>query len=120
MRANVSVYSGICGYTTLIDADYDAASGQCQVSVNCTCKALEKFSENALKIFPRDENQWERSQVHSWFRESCPHTACLVPSAIIKAVQVASGLKVAEDAYIHFIEPKGKNCKGNYPVLRAE
>ncbi|MFA5257197.1 MAG: hypothetical protein WC360_03520 [Opitutales bacterium] len=51
---------------------------------------------------PSDEYDWEKSVVHATMRENCTHTACPVPSGIIKAVQVASGLKPPVDASITF------------------
>jgi hypothetical protein len=115
MKAKVSVYSGICGYTTLIEANAHDEKGSCEVYIKCTCPALKKFMDEPLELNLKDENSWERSLVHARFRELCPHTNCLVPSGIIRAVQVASGMKKSEDAYIHFIEPEGQYCKGDFP-----
>jgi len=102
MKSKVSINAGACGYVTKVEADFDKETGLCALKIDCTCPHFNKAAEKLHAVRPSEEYNWEKSVVHATMRDNCSHTACPVPSGIIKAVQVASGMKKGVNASITF------------------
>ena len=102
MTTRLSLDPGQCGYKARVEAEFDPARGVCQVGVFTLCPNLREFSSRPVEVRPENESRWETSAIHSLMRQTCPHTACPLPAAIIKAVQVASGAKKPGDVHIRF------------------
>jgi len=96
----VDVCPGICGNTTTIQARLDGTS--CHVSIESTCEALQSLAGELTHVDPFQEISF-RGEGPLTFRlaaKHCPHPACPVPVAIIKAVEVEAGLALPADVTI--------------------
>lgn len=100
MRAKSIIKAGACGQTTNVFADFDEKSGVCKLAIDTTCPHFAKVASLLREVKPAEEFAWETSQVHKTMQANCSHTACPVPSGILKAVQVACGKKLAANASI--------------------
>ena len=102
MRGIVSVMSGICGMITEIRATSKTQGGKVQLDINTRCENIQKLAQNLKVVNPMEEISF-RGKGPKTLRmaaKHCKHTACPVPSGIIKAVEVASGLALPKDASI--------------------
>ena len=96
----VEVRPGICGNTTTIEARLDGTS--CHVSIESACEALQGLAGELTQVDPFQEISF-RGEGPLTFRlaaKHCPHPACPVPVAIIKAVEVEAGLALPADVTI--------------------
>ena len=103
MKAIVKVEAGICGMISEIRATADDQSGTVKLEFNTGCEHIQKLA-GELEVV----NAFEEIAFHSegpktlrLAAKHCKHAACPVPSGIIKAVEVASGLALPKDAIIH-------------------
>lgn len=102
MRGIVSVMSGICGMITEIRATSDDKSRKVQLDINTRCENIQNLAQNLKVVDPMEEISF-RGKGPKTLRlaaKHCKHAACPVPSGIIKAVEVASGLALPKDASI--------------------
>ncbi len=102
MRGIVNVMSGICGMITEIRATSDGPLKEVHLEINSRCESIQKLAKELKVVNPMDEISF-RGEGPKTFRMAarhCKHTACPVPSGIIKAIEVASGLALPKDASI--------------------
>jgi hypothetical protein len=102
VKAVATIHAGACGQTTAVEATCEGADGSCLLHIQTDCPAFAKVAEKleGVKVVPAEEFDWAKSRIHAAMRANCSHTACPVPSGIMKAVQVASGKKPPVDASI--------------------
>jgi len=96
--ARVSVDPGICGLKSVATALSE--DGQtCEVSVETECEAIRAFAEElgSLDGFAAAFSKFEENPVYIAAGKHCKHAACPVPSAVIKAVEVACGLALPKN-----------------------
>ena len=108
MRGIVSVMSGICGMITEIRATSDDQARKVQLEINTRCENIQKLAQNLKVVDPMEEISF-RGKGPKTLRmaaKHCKHTACPVPSGIIKAIEVASGLALPKDASIQVSQEK--------------
>ncbi len=89
----VMVDAGICGMTSIIRASSE--DGQlCSVSIESPCDAIQALGEKIKEIdgFAAAFSNFDANPVYKAAIAHYRHAACPVPSAIIKAVEVACGL----------------------------
>ncbi|MGC9359585.1 MAG: DUF6951 family protein [Anaerolineae bacterium] len=99
--SKVSVAPGICGLRTTIDCYVDD-SYQASVTIESDCAQVSHLADRLGQISVFDEL---RAPLHesTIYREAgaCRlHTACPVPSAILKAIEVAAGLALPADVHV--------------------
>ena len=102
MRGIVNVMSGICGMITEIRATSDEQAKKVQLEINTRCENIQKLAQELKVVDPMEEISF-RGKGPKTLRMAanhCKHAACPVPSGIIKAVEVASGLALPKDASI--------------------
>ncbi|HEY9077581.1 MAG TPA: hypothetical protein VIO61_13695 [Anaerolineaceae bacterium] len=99
--ARALIQAGICGFKTIVEAHLEGED--CVVSIESECKSIQKLAGDVCRLDPFREITFrgQGPQILSQAAKRCPHTACPVPSGIIKAVEVASGLALPADASIH-------------------
>lgn len=100
MKASAKIEAGACGFTTKVVAEFDEKSGGCQLDIDTDCPHFAKVAAVLHEVKPAEEFAWETSQIHKAMHANCSHTACPVPSGIMKAVQVACGKKPPVNASI--------------------
>ena len=108
MRGIVNVMSGICGMITEIRATSDDPLKKVRLEINTRCEGIQKLAEELKEVDPMEEIsfQGDGPKTFRMATKHCKHTACPVPSGIIKAIEVASGLALPKDATIEVVQEK--------------
>lgn len=104
--ATVDVEAGICGYRTTIRATrgpgYSVA-----LEVDSGCPHVSKMSDSLGEVDALQSISLRGGlpPVLQTAYGHCAHAACPVPSALVKAIEVAAGLALARDVNFH-IDPE--------------
>ena len=108
MRGIVNVMSGICGMITEIRATADDTSGMVNLEINTRCENIQKLAGDLKAVNPMEEISFSGKgpKTLRMAAKHCKHAACPVPSGIVKAVEVASGLALPKDASIKVRQEK--------------
>lgn len=96
--ATVIVNSGICGFKTTITATSDDMQNT-EIVIKTDCPNIKPL-EDELKEADGFEECFSKlgdSPIYRLAKNYCKHASCPVPSAIIKAVEVACGLALPKD-----------------------
>jgi len=102
----VCVDAGVCKMKTIITATANEM-GLVELDIKSDCPYILKMSWRLEPISPyaEVESEFYKSEVYKLAQEApIPHTACPVPSAMIKAIEVAGDLGLKRDVSIRFIE----------------
>ena len=97
----VKVDPGICGQKTCIKlAQLD--SQKIKIDIQSDCPDINKLGEEIGEVDAYDEifANIGSSPVYNKACKYCGHAACPVPMAILKGIEVASGLALAKDVNI--------------------
>jgi hypothetical protein len=102
MKGIVKVMSGICGMLTEVRATSDDQTGTVKLEFNTRCEGIQKLAGELTEVNPFEEISFrgEGPKTLRLAARHCQHAACPVPSGIIKAIEVASGLALPKDATI--------------------
>jgi pentose-5-phosphate-3-epimerase len=98
----VIVKSGACGYTVTITAE-KGADQKIAVSLDTDCEMVKKMLED-IAVVERFAalRGFMSNPVYRSAATHIKHVACVVPSAVLKALEVEAGLNVATDVTITF------------------
>ncbi len=98
--AKAEVFSGVCGFTTVVDARLEGKV--CKLHIESQCEAIQKLAGELTEVSPFQEISFRRStpQTLQAGAKYCTHAACPVPVGIIKAVEVEAGLALPKDVSI--------------------
>jgi hypothetical protein len=101
--AIVTVTPGNCGFTARIEAQADAEGKVC-VSVQSECPRVRDYAAAIDGLNATCAAGWKCAEffVYSPAAQANLHPACPVPVAMLKALEVASGLALPQDVVIHF------------------
>jgi len=110
MRGIVNVMSGICGMITEIRATSEEQSGMVNLDINTRCESIQKLAGELRVVNPEEEISYKGNGPKTLriATKHCKHTACPVPSGIIKAIEVAAGLAQPADARITVTQEKDR------------
>lgn len=99
--AKAEIFSGICGFHTTVHAVADA-EGKVHLKIESECKSVRKMAQVLTEVDPYREftNRGEGPLTRQVAIQCLPHSACPVPSGIIKAIEVEAGLALPADATI--------------------
>ena len=94
------VFSGICGFSTLVQATM--AGERCALTITSDCQSIQQLADVLTQVDPLREISFrgEVPTTHEMAAKYCQHAACPVPVGIIKAVEVEAGLALPADAAI--------------------
>jgi len=94
------VSPGICGFTATSQVQTDGS--HCRVSVESECASIQSLASRLDQVDPLGEVSFrgEGPSILRLAAEHCPHAACPVPVAIIKAIEVEAGLALPADVSI--------------------
>jgi hypothetical protein len=98
--AKAEIQSGICGFCTTVTA---ASKGElCGLNITTDCGNIKKLAVDLTEVDPLQEITYtgEEPKILKKASEHLPHPGCPVPSGIIKAMEVESGLALPKDATI--------------------
>ena len=102
----VEVFAGVCGHSAIIEVSkLDAA--YVQVVITSACEQITDMNPDLTRL------QWKgkghvvfkrltESAVYQSAAQHIRHTACPIPMAILKAIEVEVGIAVAKDVTITF------------------
>ena len=98
--ARAEIFSGACGFNTVVEARMDGKS--CQLSIESECANIRRLAQALPEVDPFQEISFRRGGPLTLQTASkyCAHAACPVPSGIIKAVEVEAGLNLPVDVFI--------------------
>lgn len=98
--SKAEIHSGICGFTTVVEATMNAKV--CNLVISSDCEAIQKLAQDLKQVNPFQEISFRQSipQTIQLSMQHCPHAACPVPVGIIKAIEVEAKLAVPADVSI--------------------
>jgi hypothetical protein len=98
--ASAEIDSGICGFCTTVRTMMEGRT--VKLEFETTCGYVEKLAEQLAEVDPYREISYrgEGPVTLRLAAEYLVHPACPVPSGILKAIEVASGLALPKDASI--------------------
>ena len=101
----VCVDAGVCKIRTLITAK-DNGVGLIELDIKSDCPNIRKRSWRLEPMSPyaEVEAEFSKSTIYQLANDAIPHTACPVPSAMVKALEVAGDLGLKREAVIRFVE----------------
>jgi hypothetical protein len=99
--AKAEIFSGICGFTTHVEA-HKNGDGQVAISLESNCKAIKKLGAALTEVDPFREFTFrgEGPLTLQLASKYCSHAACPVATGIIKAVEIEAGLALPADVTI--------------------
>jgi len=98
----VVVNPGICGMTVTIEA-VKVSRRKVRVKISSDCEVVTKMGESLVELDQRDVlKPLLHSEVYQCASECSLHTACPVPMAILKAIEVEAGLALPRPVLVHF------------------
>lgn len=98
--SRVEVSAGICGFTAIIEAKM-REDGKIEVKITSNCKEVTNLAKVLHTVELEDvfKNMCE-TPVYKAASKHLPHSACPIPSAILKAIEVEACLAVPKDVSI--------------------
>lgn len=107
-NCKVFVDAGVCKMKTTITAK-ENDMGLVDLKIESDCPNILKMSWGLKPMSPyaEVETKFNKSEIYRLANDTIPHTACPVPSAMIKALEVAGGLGLKRDCQIKFIDDDG-------------
>ena len=95
------IEAGICGFGTKVEAT-DLGKRKIRLKNTSDCPNIQKLAEELVEIDAFDEitQKAKSTKTFEIAAKHCPHSSCIVPSGIIKAVEVAAGLALPKNATI--------------------
>ena len=99
--AKAEINSGICGFTTTVTARADGFRGV-MLTIESGCSAVQRLAEQLPEVDPLQEVTF-RGKGPVIFRAAADclrHSACPVPTGIIKVVEISAGLALPADVTI--------------------
>ena len=99
--ATATVHAGICGFTSVIDAQCDEDQ-EVTLTIQTDCPNYRDLNGTSFKTDAYDVSFGKVGEgaVYELLRPHCRHAACPVPSGAVKAVEVAAGIALPKDVLI--------------------
>lgn len=100
----VVVNSGACGFSVTITVEKQK-DGKITLAFDTKCEMVQKLLED-IAILERlaPLAGFQNNSVYKSAAKHLKHTACPVPSAILKAIEVEAGLNVPKDVLVRFVK----------------
>ena len=97
----VDVFSGICGFSTVIKAMKDGEQ-HIALTIESECEDVQALGDALDEVDPFQEMTYrgQGPRTLKMAQQVLPHPGCPVPVGIIKAVEVEGGLALPADATI--------------------
>ena len=95
--ATVKVDPGICGFKTVIHAECDDMQ-TCTLTIHSSCPNIGSITIEGIDAYQECcFVKCDESQIMNELGKTLPHIACPIPTAALKAVEVAAGLALPAD-----------------------
>jgi len=109
MTTRIEVYAGVCGHSAIIDVT-KVDDTHVQVVITSACDEITAMNPDLARV------QWKgkghevfkrmtESAVYQSAATHIRHTACPIPTAILKAIEVEVGIALPKDVTITFSSP---------------
>lgn len=97
----VSVNPGICGLKSIIKINSEDMQNA-QIEMITDCPNIKPMEQELKEVDGFEEcfSKLGESKVYEMGKKYCKHTACPVPCAIIKGIEVSCGLALPRDVEI--------------------
>ncbi len=98
--SKAEIFSGICGFTTVVEATMEGK--MCKLTIMSDCASIQRLAEELTQVQPLLEISARRTmpQTLQMGAKHCAHAACPVPVGIIKAVEIEAKLALPTDVVI--------------------
>lgn len=95
------INGGICGFTTKVTST-DDGGGKIKLVIETDCPNVKKLAEELTEVDPFNEvfKRATSTRTYELANKHLPHPACIVPSGILKAVEVEAKLALPKDASV--------------------
>ncbi|MCF8069168.1 MAG: hypothetical protein K9L30_11340 [Desulfobacterales bacterium] len=95
------IVAGICGFVTKVEVA-PSAGGKVSVKIKSGCPDVTKLSEELSEITPYEEifKKICQTKTYELATKYLPHSACTVPSGILKAIEIEAGLALPKNVTI--------------------
>ena len=99
--AKCKINGGICGFVTIVKAE-NADNEKVSLKITSDCPNIKKIAKELTEIDPYDEifKRAISTKVYEIASKHSPHLSCVVPSGILKTIEVAAGLALPQKATI--------------------
>ena len=99
------VKAGVCGKETTIEATKTSQT-KVKVSFITTCEHVQALSEELMELDIGSEmtKPMNETLTYTLATKHLCRTSCIVPAAILKAVEVTAGIFLPESCAIEFVE----------------
>lgn len=103
--SKVTVDAGICGFTAIIKAK-KKGKNRVKVDIFCPCEMIKDMDSELreIDVTPEAFSKICNSVVYKLASKHIRHTACPVPAAILKAVEVEMELALPKDVTMKITE----------------
>lgn len=96
------IHCGVCGFTVNVKADCDDHK-KVKLEISSNCPNYQKISKELSEVdaFKEIFQKLHMGIVYQTFAKYSPHPSCPGVSGIMKTIEVAAGLALAQEASIH-------------------
>ena len=103
----LKIEPGVCGFTAVVEADFDEDEGTVKLKVASGCQSVRKMLEDLGDTFDSYELCLKKpgeGPLYDYARAHVPgHAACPVVAGILKCAEAESGLALPRDASFTFL-----------------
>ena len=101
--SEATIGPGICGFVAEVKATMEGE--MCSLEIACDCEPVQEMAKDLAQVDPMVEIGFhgDGPLTLRTFAEHCPHPSCPVPAGILKAVEVAAGLALPQEASIKVV-----------------
>ena len=101
--SEATIDPGICGFVAEVKATMEGE--MCSLEIACDCEPVQEMAKDLAQVDPMVEIGFhgDGPLTLRTFAEHCPHPSCPVPAGILKAVEVAAGLALPQEASIKVV-----------------
>ena len=99
--AKGTIQGGVCGFVTTVRTS-KGEGGKIKINIETDCPNFKKVADELTEINPYDEifKRLKATMACDIASKHSPHPSCIVPSGILKTIEVEAGLALPKNAEI--------------------
>ena len=114
MTTRIEVYAGVCGHSAVIDVT-KVDDTHVQVVITSACDQITAMNPDLAQVQWKGKGHevFKRMTESAVFQSAAKHirhTACPIPTAILKAIEVEVGIALPKDVTITFRTPPSNDA----------
>ncbi len=107
----VVIKAGSCGFTATVTAE-KGPDRRIRLTIDSDCETVRKMQADLAELDRMDAfKRILDNPVYRSANKHLKHTACPVPSGILKTLEAEAGMNLARDAVIEFVAGEGKKAE---------